>query len=67
MMMTLYDEEQIMKNHDATLVRETAISSMVRMCKRMGGTVTEAIQAVVEDCGYSEAMSTELVQKYWNE
>ena len=70
MMMTLFDEEQLMKNHDASIrreEREQAIASLVRMCKRMNGSMLDAIESVVSDYGYSKEDATAIVQKYWNE
>lgn len=70
MMMTLFNQEQIMKNHDATLIRneqEKAIASLVRMCKKMNGSMLDAVQSVVSDYDYSEEEATTIVQKYWNE
>ena len=74
MMMTLFDHEQIMKNHDATIRREErekanekAIASLVRMCKKMNGSILDAVQSVVLDYDYSEEDATAIVQKYWNE
>ena len=61
---------QIMKNHDATLIRneqEKAIASLVRMCKKMNGSMLDAVQSVVSDYDYSEEEATTIVQKYWNE
>ena len=70
MMMTLFDHEQIMKNHDATLIRneqEKAIASIVRVYKKMDGSMLDAVESVVSDYGYSEEEATAIVQKYWNE
>ena len=70
MMMTLFDHEQIMKNHDASIrreEREQAIASLVRMCKKMNGSILDAVQSVVLDYDYSEEDATAIVQKYWNE
>ena len=70
MMSTLFDYETIMKNHDATIrreERETAIASIVRVYKKMDGSMPDAIESVVSDYGYSEEDATAIVQKYWNE
>ena len=72
MMMTLYDEEQIMKNHDATLIREVTeqvteqgIVSLVKMCKRMKGTKMDAVESVMADYGWDEERAGAIVKKYW--
>ena len=59
-----------MKNHDASIrreEREQAIASLVRMCKKMNGSILDAVQSVVLDYDYSEEDATAIVQKYWNE
>jgi hypothetical protein len=69
MMMTLYDEEQIMKNHDATLLREAenkAVESIVVTCQNLGASMTDAVKSVMMNYGHSEAVAMELVMKYWN-
>ena len=70
MMMTLFDHEQIMKNHDATLIRneqEKAIANIVTIYKQVDGSMDAAIQNVMTMYGYSEEDATAIVQKYWNE
>ena len=78
MMMTLFDEEQIMKNHDAAIRREErekatkkaneqAVASLVGMCKKMNGSMLDVIETVVANYGYSEKKAKEIVQKYWDE
>ena len=74
MMMTLFDEEQLMKNHDASIRREAtekanekAIASIVRVYKKMNGSMLDAVESVVSDYGYSKEDATAIVQKYWNE
>ena len=70
MMMTLFDEEQIIKNHDAAIRREAtekAIESLVCMCKKMNGSIIDVIEIVMTDYGYSEMEATKMVQKYWDE
>ena len=70
MMMTLFDHEQIMKNHDATLIRneqEKAIANIVTIYKQVDGSMDAAIQNVMIMYGYSKEDATAIVQKYWNE
>ena len=77
MMMTLFDHEQIMKNHDASIRREAteratkkanekAIITLVQTYKELNGTKENAIQKVIVTYHYSEDESSELVEKYWN-
>lgn len=77
MMMTLFDHEQIMKNHDASIYREAtekatkkanekAIASIVHVYKKVNGSMLDAVESVVSDYGYSEEEAKAIVQKYWN-
>ena len=73
MMMTLFDEEQIARNHDAAIYREAtkkanekAILSLVGICKKMNGSILDVIETAMKDYGYSEQKAREMVQKYWN-
>ena len=78
MMMTLFDHEQIMKNHDASIRREAtekatkraneqAIANIVTIYRQIDGSMDAAIQNVMTMYGYSEEEATAIVQKYWNE
>ena len=72
MMMTLYDDAQIMKNHDATLRREVTeqvtqqgIIILVQMCKKMQGSVKDAVEAIMSGYGMDQQKASMLVGKYW--
>ena len=100
MMMTLYDEEQIMKNHDAALARkitervtervteevtervteqvtervteqvtervaEQGIASLVKLCKRMNGSIEDAIETVISEYGFTEDKARDIISRYW--
>ena len=80
MMMTLYDEEQIMKNHDAALTRkiteqvteevtervaEQGIASLVKLCKRMNGSIEDAIETVISEYGFTEEKARNIISRYW--
>ena len=70
MLMTLFDHEQIMKNHDASIrreEREQAIANIVAIYRQIDGSMDAAIQNIVAMYGYSEENATDIVQKYWNE
>ena len=82
MMMTLFDEEQIARNHDESIRREAAekaakvamekanekaIASLVGICKKINGSILDVIETVMTDYGYSEKDATSIVQKYWND
>ena len=46
MMVTLFDEEKIMKAHDKTIleqgISQGVVEGIVKMCKRYNGTILEA-------------------------
>ena len=68
MMMTLYDDEQIMKNHDATLRREVTeqgVIALVQMCKKMQGSIKDAVEAVMSGYDMDQQKASMLVGKYW--
>ena len=57
MMMTLFDHEQIMKNHDASIrreEREQAIANIVAIYRQIDGSLVAAFQIVLAMYGYSE-------------
>lgn len=77
MMTSLFDTEQLMKNHDASIRREAtekatkkanekAIITLVQTYKELNGTKENAIQKVIVTYDYSEDESSKLVEKYWN-
>ena len=80
MMMTLYDEEQIMKNHDAALARkiteqvteevtervaEQGIASLVKLCKRMNGSIEDAVETEISEYGFTEEKARDIISRYW--
>ena len=74
MMTSLFDEEQLMKNHDASIRREAtekanekAIANIVTIYRQIDGSMDAAIQNVITMYDYSEEEATAMVQKYWNE
>ena len=65
MMVTLFDEEKIMKAHDKTIMEQSKIEVIVKMCKRDNGTIQEAVDQVMEELDYDEETATKAVKKYW--
>ena len=65
MMVTLFDEEKIMKAHDKTILEQGVVEGIVKMCKRYNGTIQEAVDQVMEELDYDEETATEAVKKYW--
>lgn len=74
MMMTLFDHEKIMKNHDANIYREAteraneqAIINIITIYKQVNGSMDDAIKNVMTMYDYSEKDAIEIVRKYWND
>ena len=65
MMVTLFDEEKIMKAHDKTIMEQSKIEVIVKMCKRYNETIQEAVDQVMEELDYDEETATKEVQRYW--
>lgn len=65
MMVTLFDEEKIMKAHDKTILEQGVVEGIVKMCKRYNGTIQEAVAQVMEELDYDEATATKEVKRYW--
>ena len=65
MMVTLFDEEKIMKAHDKTILEQGVVEGIVKMCKRYNGTIQEAVDQVMEELDYNEETATKEVKKYW--
>ena len=65
MMVTLFDEEKIMKAHDKTIMEQSKIEVIVKMCKRYNETIQEAVNQVMEELDYNEETATKEVKRYW--
>ena len=69
MMVTLFDEEKIMKAHDKTIleqgISQGVVEGIVKMCKRYNETIQEAVNQVMEELDYDEETATKEVQRYW--
>ena len=71
-MMTLFDEETIRKNHEASVAREyfekgveRGIQSVVKLCQSMGGSRLDAIENVIRDFDLKESDAIKKVDLYW--
>ena len=65
MMVTLFDEEKIMKAHDKKIMEQSKIEVIVKMCKRYNETIQEAVNQVMEELDYNEETATKEVRRYW--
>ena len=71
-MMTLFDEETIRKNHEASVAREyvakgleTGIQKSVIMCQSMGHSQHDTIEALIQSFGLTRAEASKKVDMYW--
>ena len=72
MMVTLFDEEQIMKAHDKTIYNQAlsqgisqGIISTIKTCKKYGGSRADAILQLVEDYDLDMQTAEERVDELW--
>ncbi len=65
MMMTIFDEETIMRNHIRSQRAEAAVQSAVEMCQEFNLSFPDSVQKLVDKFGMSENEAEETVQKYW--
>lgn len=68
-MTTLFDEEKIMKAHDKTILEQGinmgVIDGIVKVYKKINGSVDDAVNQVMEALGYDRETATDAVKKYW--
>lgn len=69
MMMTIFDEETIMRNHirsqRAEAAAEAAVQSAVETYQEFNLSFSDSVQKLVDKFGLSENEAEETVQKYW--
>ena len=69
-MMTLFDEETIMKNYTASLIRETreeGVRNFVEVCQELGISPLDTVEKLITKYGLDESESQAEVKKYWKE
>lgn len=69
-MMILFDEETIRRNHEASVAREyeeVGIKNLIELCQSMGGSRSDAVENVINRYHRSKDAAVEIVQKYWKE
>lgn len=70
MMMTIFDEETIMRNHIRSqraeaAAAEAAVQSAVETYQEFNLSFSDSVQKLVDKFGLSENEAEETVQKYW--
>ena len=69
-MMTLFDEETIMKNYTASLIKETreeGVRNFVEACQELGISLLDTVKKLITKYRLGESESQEEVKKYWKE
>ena len=71
-MMTLFDQETILKNYTASLIKETTekveekgVRNFVESCQELGISMIDIVEKLIAKFGFDEAKSQEEVKKYW--
>lgn len=68
-MLTLFDEEKIMRNYIRSereeAAAEAAVQSAVEMCQDFKVSFSDAVQKLIAKFGLSEADAEEAVERYW--
>ena len=65
MMMTLFDEEQVMRAYVESEKEEAAVISAIEMCQEIGLPVSETIKKVAGKYNLEENDAEAWVRKYW--
>ena len=65
MMMTLFDEEQVMRAYVESEKEEAAVISAIEMCQEIGLPVSETIKKVAGKYNLEEDDAEARVRKYW--
>ena len=65
MMMTLFDEEQVMRAYVESEKEEAAMISAIEMCQEIGLPVSETIKKIARKYELEENDAEACVRKYW--
>ena len=60
--MEKYKNEDYLKK---TIMEQSKIEVIVKMCKRYNETIQEAVNQVMEELDYNEETATKEVRRYW--
>lgn len=67
LMMMLFDDETVMRNHDASLVRATERRTFVETYQSLGQSISNTIKAFIAKFQVSEKDAEENVKEYWKD
>ena len=65
LMKLLFDQETIMRNHEASLVRDTEMRMFVEMSQEFGKTLADTLKAFIQRFKVEEETAREDVAEYW--
>ena len=57
-------EERVTKEVTENQMKK-AIEGFVKLCKKTGGSITDVVEQVVADYGFSEEKASAYVEQYW--
>ena len=46
-------------------VAEQGIASLVKLCKRMNGSIEDAVETVISEYGFTEEKARDIISRYW--
>ncbi len=61
----LFGQETIMRNHEASLVRDTSMRVFLETAQRFGQTLAETVRAFIDEFKVDEETAKEDVAEYW--
>ena len=44
---------------------EQGIASLVKLCKKMNGSIEDAVETVMSEYGFTEKKARDIIGKYW--
>lgn len=66
-MLTLFDEEKIMKNHIRSEREQAAIQNTIEMCQDFELSFSDAVQKLIAKFRLSEADAESAAAEYWKQ
>lgn len=65
LMKLLFDQETIMRNHDASLIRDTSRRVFVEAAQRFGQSLNDTLKAFIDEFKVDEETAKKDVEEYW--
>ena len=64
-MKLLFDQETIMRNHDASLIGDTSMRVFLETAQRFGQSLNDTLKAFIDEFKVDEETAKEDVAEYW--